>query len=141
MALYFCAAPEKVRAFGRGFAMRINTRIITRIGAVALLGLTVSACTDMSSLLPSHLVSKVTNYSILSGASVMATDKTIPDHIVSYRSGKDCSTVRTEQGRTYCREDEPNPQPVAYCYRTLGDVTCYAEPDPARHPGEQIGNL
>ena len=116
-------------------------RIVMRIGAVALLGLMVSACTDMRSLLPSHLVSKVVNYSILSTASVMATDKTIPDHIVSYRSGKDCSTVRTEQGRTYCREDEPNPLPVAYCYRSIADVTCYAEPDPARQPGDLVGNL
>lgn len=112
-----------------------------RIVAVVLFGLMASACSDMSSLLPSHLVSKVVNYSILSTASVMATDKTIPDHIVSYRSGKDCSTVRTEQGRTYCREDEPNPQPVAYCYRSIADVTCYAEPDPARQPGDLVGNL
>lgn len=112
-----------------------------RIVAVVLLGLTLSACSDMRSLFPTQVASKIVNYSILSTASVMATDKTIPDHLVSYRSGKDCSTVRVEQGRTYCREDEPNPQPVAYCYRTLGDVTCYSQPDPAHQPGDQIGNL
>ena len=112
-----------------------------RIAAVLLFGLMASACTQMDSLLPAHAVSKVVNFSILSSASVMATDKTIPDHITSYSTGKDCSTVRTEQGRTYCREDEPNPMPVAYCYRTLADVSCYAEPDPARQPGEVIGNL
>lgn len=112
-----------------------------RIAAVIIVGLMASACTDMKSILSPNLVGKVVNYSILSSASVMATDKTIPDHIVSYSSGKDCSTVRTEQGRTYCREDEPNPMPVAYCYRTLADVSCYAEPDPARQPSEVIGNL
>lgn len=112
-----------------------------RIIAIVVFGLMVSACTNMNTLLPAHAVSKIANYSILSGVSVMATDKTIPDHIASYRSGKDCSTVRTEQGRTYCREDESRPQPVAYCYRTIGDVTCYAEPDPARQPGDTVGNL
>ncbi len=61
-----------------------------------------------------------------------ATGKTLPDHLVSFYTGKDCSTVRYEGGRTYCREDEPNPNPAEnlYCYNELASVTCYDRPDP-----------
>lgn len=63
-------------------------------------------------------------------ATVGLTDKTIEDHVVSVISGKNCSTVRTNQGRTYCVEDELNPEPKVHCYRTLASVTCYDKPDP-----------
>ncbi|MCW8835038.1 MAG: hypothetical protein OQJ99_01570 [Rhodospirillales bacterium] len=65
-------------------------------------------------------------------ASVVTTDKTIGDHIVSYYSGKNCSTARQELGLHYCEEDEPKNPPDGYCYRTLGKVTCYEQPDPRR---------
>ena len=62
------------------------------------------------------------------GVSVMATEKTMTDHIVSMASGKDCSTLRKEQGLTYCKEDEVVPKMNVYCYRTLGEVNCYEQP-------------
>ena len=64
----------------------------------------------------------------LEGASVVATDKTIGDHIISYSQGKNCSTVRKEKGLTYCEEDEIAEPEEVYCYRTLGNVTCYNRP-------------
>jgi hypothetical protein len=66
------------------------------------------------------------------GASVVVTDKTLGDHLVSMYSGKDCSTIRTSKGMRYCAEDEPAPPPQPYCYRTLGKVTCYDRPDVRR---------
>ncbi|HEY9164472.1 MAG TPA: hypothetical protein VIN57_07655 [Magnetovibrio sp.] len=90
---------------------------------------------------PRPLIKTVGNVSILSSAVVVGTDKSLSDHVVSLRTGKNCSTVRVEQGRTYCREDEPNPMPTMYCYPTLGDVMCYAQPDPTRKPGDALGNL
>lgn len=98
-----------------------------------------SACTSFYSILPRPLIKTAANLSIVSAAVVMATDKTLSDHLVSWNLGKDCSTVRVEQGRTYCREDEPNPTPTVFCYPTLGDVMCYAEPDPTRHPDARTG--
>jgi len=62
------------------------------------------------------------------GVSVMATEKTLGDHIVSYSSGKDCSTLRKDRGLTYCKEDEKIPPMNVFCYNTLGEVTCYREP-------------
>ena len=64
------------------------------------------------------------------GASVIVTDKTFTDHIVSLGSGKDCSTLRTLADLTYCVEDEVAPKYISYCYRTLGNVTCYDRPNP-----------
>ena len=76
---------------------------------------------------------------IIDGASVVGSKKTIGDHIVSYVSGKNCSTVRSNQGRTYCVEDEPNPTPRVFCYPTIGMVTCYDTPDPRRESFEKVG--
>lgn len=64
------------------------------------------------------------------GAFVVGTDKTIEDHVISFSSGKNCSSVRKEQGLTYCIEDEPHIKQKIYCYQTLGDITCYDRPDP-----------
>ena len=64
----------------------------------------------------------------LDGASIIATDKTIGDHLISVASGKNCSTVRTELGMHYCEEDEPKGEATVYCYRTLGAVSCYDRP-------------
>ncbi|MBL4614837.1 MAG: hypothetical protein JKY27_08190 [Magnetovibrio sp.] len=101
----------------------------------------VSACSDFYNMVPRPLIKTVGNVSIISAGVTMATDKTLVDHIVSYRSGKDCSTVRTEQGRTYCREDEDNSMPEMYCYRSIADVTCYSEPNPARSETGLVGDV
>ncbi len=63
--------------------------------------------------------------------SAVATDKTIGDHLVSYASRKDCSTVRQELGLSYCKEDDPRleKQAKTHCYRELGKVTCYEDAD------------
>jgi len=75
----------------------------------------------------------------LEGAFVIGTDKTIEDHVISYYSGKNCSTVRKELGMTYCEEDERRIEPLVYCYKTLGEVTCYDRPDPHHGRQKKIG--
>jgi len=67
---------------------------------------------------------------LIEGASVVATDKTIGDHVISFATGKNCSTVRKQLGQTYCEEDEVGHVDEVYCYRTLGRPTCYAVPSP-----------
>ena len=85
---------------------------------VVLAGLVLGAC----ALVPPA--------AMIEGATTVATDKTVGDHIISLWSGKNCSTVRQARGLTYCEEDEINPRPAVFCYRTLGDVVCYDRPDP-----------
>lgn len=68
---------------------------------------------------------------VMEAGSTMVSDKTASDHVISLASGKDCSWVRKEKGLTYCKEDAlPNPKPEMYCYRNLGNVTCYEDPLP-----------
>lgn len=75
-----------------------------------------------------------------SAATVITTDKTVTDHAVSLFSGKDCSTIRTERGQTYCKEDEVHPEPTVHCYSTLGGVDCYRESeDPSISGRERLG--
>lgn len=77
--------------------------------------------------------------SIFGTASVVATDKTLADHAVSYLSGKDCYTVRKETGRSYCKEDERNPTPTVHCYRNLGGVSCYEKQNPYGDRRKEVG--
>ncbi len=82
----------------------------------------------------------VPTYTMVDGAVVVATDKTISDHVISLASGKDCSLVRVERGMTYCEEDEVIPRPEVYCYRELGAVTCYDKPDLRRGDRGRLGD-
>jgi len=42
------------------------------------------------------------------------------DALYSTLAGKDCSIVRLEAGKSYCRPVEPVPEPPPYCTRSLG---------------------
>lgn len=76
----------------------------------------------------------------IDGASYVVSNKGLVDHLVSLGSGKNCSRVRTEQGLTYCEEDEINVRPNVNCYRTLGRVTCYTKRDPFNTGQSIIGS-
>jgi len=71
--------------------------------------------------------------------TVMGTEKTVVDHVLSLSSGKNCSAVRLEKGLRYCEEDEPQIKQNIYCYNTLGSVTCYTKPDPYKGGYQKIG--
>lgn len=82
----------------------------------------------------------VASIAVIEGGSIVATEKAVEDHIFSAYSGKDCSAVRVEKGETYCKEDEPNPTAGIHCYRTLGDITCYSQPDPSYQEHRKVGS-
>lgn len=87
------------------------------VAAVISAGLSVSACAPVA-------------IAEAEAVTVMGSDKTIVDHLVSLGSGKDCSTLRKERGLTYCVEDMPQIRQNIYCYRNLAGVTCYDRADP-----------
>jgi hypothetical protein len=62
-------------------------------------------------------------------ASVAVFGRAIPDLVYSGVSGRDCSVVRLEQGKTYCKEAEPPPAAPPICTRSLGDVDCWSNPE------------
>jgi len=74
------------------------------------------------------------------GVSAVSTGKTFSDHFVSLASGKNCSTVRSNTGRTYCKENERNPTPKVWCYRTIGKPVCYDRPDPYQGNQRKMGD-
>jgi hypothetical protein len=65
----------------------------------------------------------------VSVGSVAAIQRTPADAAYSWWTGRDCSAVRLDQGKTYCRPVEPKPQPPDFCTRSLGAVNCWLDPD------------
>ncbi len=65
-------------------------------------------------------------------ATLIVTDKTMVDHIVSCFREEDCSAVRASQGDYYCRPIRLayTPPPEPFCYRSLADASCFAVPNP-----------
>jgi hypothetical protein len=61
-------------------------------------------------------------------ASVTVFGRGIADFLYSGVSGRDCSGVRLEQGKTYCAAVEPPPLAPPLCTRSLGTVDCWANP-------------
>lgn len=70
-------------------------------------------------------------------ASVAAIQRTPADALYSWWTGRDCSAVRLDQGKRYCRTEEPKPEPPPYCTRSLASVNCWQ--DPATVPGHPRG--
>ncbi len=66
-------------------------------------------------------------------ANFVYTDQVPTDYIAEYASGKQCSLLKAIQdGGPLCRDSFTRQfieKPI-YCYRTLGQPTCYATPDP-----------
>ena len=50
------------------------------------------------------------------------------DALYSVISGRDCSIVRLDQGKSYCRPIEPPPEAQPYCTRSLGVADCWRDP-------------
>lgn len=64
--------------------------------------------------------------------TLTSTKKSMVDHVTSSAVGENCSIVAfTETGR-YCQAEVTVQRPPVYCYRSLGGVDCYAQPDPSR---------
>ena len=70
-------------------------------------------------------------------ASVTAIQRTPGDAVYSLVTGRDCSIVRLDEGKTYCRPIEPKPQPPPFCTRSIGAIDCWQ--NPATVPGQPRG--
>ena len=76
-------------------------------------------------------------------ATFVQTDKAVTDHAASYFTGQDCSILYAVNDEEYCQDEDAKAaeelaareaaeaqQAQSYCYRTLGKISCYREPDP-----------
>lgn len=81
---------------------------------------------------------------VMAGASLVSlahTDKTLGDHVATWAFDEDCSILYATNGEPYCQRFESEEERLAaeaeaaaqqanaYCYRTLGAITCYRQPD------------
>jgi hypothetical protein len=73
-------------------------------------------------------------------ASVAVLGRTPIDAGYSLVTGKDCSAVRLEQGKTYCRPTEPLPDTPPYCTRSLGVVDCWQDPATVPNVAPQVAD-
>jgi hypothetical protein len=60
--------------------------------------------------------------------SIAVIQRSPLDAVYSVVTGKDCSIVRLDQGKSYCRPIEPLPEPPPYCTRSLGVADCWSDP-------------
>ncbi len=73
-------------------------------------------------------------------ATVPIFGRALPDIIYSGISGKDCSVVRLEQGRSYCRPIDPPIEVARVCTRSLGTVDCWTNPDALVSPARGLAD-
>ncbi|MBT3991638.1 MAG: hypothetical protein HN884_00740 [Rhodospirillaceae bacterium] len=107
-----------------------------RVSLVVFFSIIVGACSAVTSaptMMPELLG--------VDGVTVATTGKTISDHIVSYTSGKNCSTVRRSTGQNFCEEDDLSPPEEIYCYNSLGNVNCFATPQPYGQGNSTIDHI
>jgi len=83
------------------------------------------------------------SFYVLSAAtsSFINSDKLPTDHLAEAITGLDCSTVRMiNDNGPLCRRENPIViEPPLYCYRTLGSIDCYREPDPFNAGADIVG--
>ena len=101
--------------------------------------LILSACAGAENTAPSFF--PVPHMMGADGASVLSTGKTISDHVVSFATGKNCSSIRRNLGQHFCEEDAVAVPDEVFCYNTLGDVSCYASPAPHGETYRHLGQI
>jgi len=67
--------------------------------------------------------------------SIATIHRSPADAVYSFLTGRDCSIVRLDEGKSYCRPVEPRPDPPEFCTRSLGTVNCWLNPQTVpEHP-------
>jgi hypothetical protein len=82
----------------------------------------------------------LTGVSALNIGSIAVIQRSPLDALYSIGSGRDCSIVRLEQGKTYCRPVEPPPEPPVFCTRSLGVADCWRDPASLPDHPAQLGD-
>jgi len=78
------------------------------------------------------------------GADAMtqvASGRSISGNVIHAFTGKDCVPMNIFAGKPMCPEETAaaaKEEAPVYCYRTLGQVDCYTEPDPMMSPASRL---
>ncbi|SRR5579859_606741 len=98
------------------------------VACLAAASFLVSACTTHGTEEALHMpYTPITALVLADGVSVMATSKTVEDHVAGWVTGQDCSVIRAAHGGDYCvaKDKTPRVAVVSYCYKNLAKTTCY----------------
>jgi hypothetical protein len=77
---------------------------------------------------------------IASLATVPLLGRALPDVLYSGLTGKDCSVVRLDQGKSYCRPQDPPIEAAPICTRSLGTIDCWIDPDHLTSPARPLAD-
>jgi hypothetical protein len=102
-----------------------------------------AGCAGTSGTIASVTTPIMGSFEIAAAATVLSVatiQRTPADAVYSVLAGRDCSVVRLDQGKTYCRAVEPAPDPPAYCTRSLGVVDCWREPAAVLNVGPEMAD-
>ena len=99
-----------------------------------VLPIVLSGCATVTPMIGAELVGAATV------GSVAAIGRTPVDAAYSLVTGKDCSLVHLDQGKTYCRRPEPKPDVPPYCTRSLGVVDCWQNPAAVQNLGPSVAD-
>jgi len=72
--------------------------------------------------------------------SVAVIGRTPGDAIYSLLTGRNCSAVRLDQGKTYCKPLEPPPAAPVYCTPSLGVVDCWQDATAVRNHQPEVAD-
>src|SRR5579863_6780217 len=80
----------------------------------------------------------LTGAAVVGIGSIAIIGRSPADALISVVSGKDCSIVRLDQGKSYCKPAEPPPEAQPYCTRSLAMADCWIDPASLPdHPAQQ----
>jgi len=99
-----------------------------------LLPIVLTDCATIPPMIGAELVGAATV------GSVAAVGRTPVDAAYSLVTGKDCSLVHLDQGKSYCRRTEPKPDAPPYCTRSLGVVDCWLDPAAVPNLGPSVAD-
>ncbi len=99
-----------------------------------MLSIALAGCATVTPMIGAELVGAATV------GSVAAIGRTPVDAAYSLVTGKDCSLVHLDQGKTYCRRTEPKPDPPPYCTRSLGVADCWQNPAAVPNLGPNLAD-
>ena len=79
-------------------------------------------------------------FAAASVAAIPVFGRSVPDMLYSGITGKDCSMVRLDQGKSYCRRPDPPIETPPFCTRSLGSVECWTNPEAFGTPQHQLAD-
>jgi len=83
--------------------------------------LTLAGCGWMDSMFATTMVG-------VTVGSVAVIQRSPVDAVYSLVTGRDCSVVRLDEGKSYCRPVDPPPEIQPFCTRSLAGVDCWQDP-------------